>query len=313
MAFAEQAVHRFAPASGATQRRGLRHIAHDGERAGGATADQHTPVHGGQFLRFIDHDVPVGPFTVGRGPLRGQLSVVPVHLVEQHLTGDDASTQTGRGQRVFGILLFGGTTCVGGGLAGHRLGIGAQHIHCFVEQRNIGTGQRGAFGTGKCRDVVVGQPTSQRLQTFGMGEQLIDEPWGGHRQPAQVQGLAHLLVHTQQRHRAVQLRLIRRVIKLFGITVLHAGQHRTDKGLAGLVMRLPGALRVRLRLFDISGQHRYLNAANGYCRQSSGNTHACGDGIGHYGGHASVALELGCIRGVDRRGGDAGNQIADGA
>ncbi len=43
----------------------------------GAMADQHTPVHGGQFLRFIDHDVPVGPFTVGRGPLRGQLSVVP--------------------------------------------------------------------------------------------------------------------------------------------------------------------------------------------------------------------------------------------
>lgn len=61
-------------------------------------------------------------------------------------------------------------------------------------------------------------------------------------------------------------------------------------------MRLSGALRVRLRLLDISGQHWYLNAANGYCRQSSGNTHACGDGIGHYGGHASIALELGCIR-----------------
>ena len=81
----EQRVHRRAPVPCAAERRGLRHVAHDRERARRAAADEHAPVHGGQFLRLIDDDVPIGPFAVRGGALRDQLRRVTAHVVGEHL------------------------------------------------------------------------------------------------------------------------------------------------------------------------------------------------------------------------------------
>ena len=84
----------------------------------------------------------IGPFSIGCCALGGELAVVAVHLIEQHLARYDALTEAGCGQRVFGVLLFGGASGIGGGLLGHGFGIGSQQIHRLVKQRNIRPGQR---------------------------------------------------------------------------------------------------------------------------------------------------------------------------
>ncbi len=54
------------------------------------------------------------------------------------------------------------------------------------------TGQRGALGAGKRRDVVVGQATARDCRRSGLGEQLVDQPCAGHRQPARFSVLRKL-------------------------------------------------------------------------------------------------------------------------
>ena len=76
-------------------------------------------------------------------------------------------------------------------------------------------------------------------------------------------------------------------------------------------MRLPCAFGVGLRLFDIDGKHRYLNAADGDGWQIAGHADAGGDGVGDYLCHATVALEFGGLRSVDCRCGDSRNQVTD--
>ncbi len=181
-----------------------------------------------------------------------------VDVVQQHLGGYDTRADARLGERVLGELFLFGTFGVFGGLTGSLLGVGAEQFQGFVKQWDVGPGQRRSLGAGQRVDVIVGQPWGETLELLRFGEQLVDQPWSGHRQPRLVQRDTHLIVHPQLGEDVVQFRLVRLVIQLFDVAVAQCGKHVTHEGFACLVMRLAGTFGVGDRLIEIVAQHRHF-------------------------------------------------------
>ena len=166
----EQRVHHASPGTGTAQGRSLGDVSHDGEGAGWTAADQHAPIHGGELLRLIDDDMPVGPFTVGSRALGGKFRIHAVDVVDQHLRSDDARPDAGLGERVLGELLFFGAFGVQCLLPGHGLGVWAEQFHGFIEQRHVADREGRSLGAGQRPDVAFLEPWCEAPQLIGLGE-----------------------------------------------------------------------------------------------------------------------------------------------
>ena len=277
-----------------------------------AAAHQHTPIHGGQLLSLIHHDMPVRPFAIVGRTLGGVFGGAAVDVVQQHLRGDDAVADAVLGKRILGELdllvmfrLEALAACL-------HLRVLAQQLHRLVQQGDVGTGQRRALLAGQRLHLLVAEPRGVATQLMRLGEHVVKHPLRGHRQPSQIQRHTNLVVHAQQRDRAIQLILVWRVVQLLLVPHAHGGQHGFDKGLTRLVMRLMSALGVAERLLDVGRQHGDVDAVDVHDRQIRGNALAVGHRVANRCHHTPVALDIGDLRRIHGGGDHAGNQIGDG-
>ena len=101
-----------------------------------ASPDQHPPVHGGQFLRLVDDDMPVSPFTVRRRMLGDEAVALPL-MLSSSIWEVTIPSRCPLGRACpWRIALF-GTFGVFGGLTGSLLGIGAEQFQGFVKQGDV--------------------------------------------------------------------------------------------------------------------------------------------------------------------------------
>src|SRR5690606_22852678 len=87
------------PGADTARLRGLRGVADQGHRAGGAAPHQQPPGHGRQLLRLVDDDVPEGPGAVGGGAFGGAAVVLLLVPFGEALGVDDVV----RGQHLDGV------------------------------------------------------------------------------------------------------------------------------------------------------------------------------------------------------------------
>ena len=211
--------------------------------------------------------MPICPFTVCGGALRGEFRVHPVDIVDQHLRSDDAGADASLSQRILRELLLLGALGVQRLLAGDRFGVGAKQFHGFIQQRNIADGKRRPFGANQCFDIAFLKPWCEATKLLRLAEQLVDKPFAGHRQPCEIQRLAQGVIHAQLLHHIRQLRLLRLVIKLVHITVAHGDQHAMHESFACFVVLLSRALGIGDGLFDIRAHDGHCESVDADRRQ----------------------------------------------
>ena len=200
--------------------------------------------------------------------LGDEFVVAAVDIVQQHLRSDDTCADAGLCERIAGELFLFGSLGVLRRLPCGLAGVGAEQLQRFVEQRDVGTGQRRAFRPDKNADIAVRQPWGICAQLVRLGEHLIDQPFAGHRQPCFVQGNSDLVVHAQLRDDVGQFCLIRLIIELLDVPVAQRAEHAAHEGFTRLVVWLACTFRVGDRLFNIRTEHGHFETVERNDRQS---------------------------------------------
>ncbi len=309
--------------------RGLRRVADQGHRAGGAAAHQQPPGHGGQFLRLVDDDVPERPGAVGRRALGGAAVVLLLLALGEALGVDDVV-----GEQDLRLLVGPVLELVGPGRVRHvqhalrvgdlllplAFGAGAGHpvVHAeqfgrLVQQGHVGDGpapgDRAADGGG----VLGGQ------EGLGGGEEVGDQALRGEPGPQPVDGGPDLGVLGEFVADLGDVAGVEEVGAVVGVGADALGDHVGEgvedvplEVFAGRVVRESrGAGALAGDVDEVVVQHEHVPVVlDGDDRV--GQRLPVADHFGEHVGHAGPALHGRRLGGVRRRGPHSGEQLADG-
>ena len=295
------------PASRGSRCGGLELVTHDGHRPRRDPTHQQTPLHGGQFLGFVDDGMSVHPLAIGEGPLGDRSEIVPTVVAVEEVIG----THTGAVGGAFGVL--GLQIAVGHTRAGVAR---SEQLGQFVQQRDVGHSEPSGEGriTGQEALLVDAEQTAGGSgETVGFGVQPFEETFRADWHPHRVEyaaGLRSLADLVEDLGAFVRVtRVDAALVGQFGGDLVHENREELH---AGHVVTWIFVECASGGIIDGLGRHLDGVGPEGDADPLVGTVAVLPYGVGHHFGHGEPGFHL-CGGGViDERRGHPGVQVGHG-
>src|SRR5690554_3013645 len=251
----EDRIEPFGPRARAAGRRRLREVADDRQGARRHAAQHGAPVHRGELLRLVDDDVAVGPRAVRRGALGRRERGAACREALSELLGRDEGAGGGGLEDAARVLdVLGVALCVLLGSCPRRLVVLTEKLGRLVDEGDVGGGPWRTFRPSKRLALVGAQLGGGRFEPVRLGEEVLDEPFGGERHPREVERDAHLARGAQVFHDVAALVGRDGKGELLGVLRGESREHLTHEGGSGLVVRAVAASRATDRCAHVRGR-----------------------------------------------------------